>query len=330
MKAVVMEIHNKHAVVLDKQGCFIKIKNTGNLEVGAEIDIAANVSRVGSMRKAASIAAALVFMLVAAAGVYSYNMPYSYVNVDINPSIEITSNIFDRIIRVEALNNDGEKVLNKIDIKSKAVNEGIAKLVSAAAGEGYLSSESQGAVMLTISGISDEKVSKLESELKALTEQEIKADNLKAEVIVEKVDMKQHDDAKKVGVSPGKMLLMERLKEVQPEAKLEELKDAPVKAIMKSIREAKKDYKDKKEVKENKNKDSKKIMDKIEKQEDTEQKWRNNSIKNQSQIKDKNVSSPQTQTQEGKEEKDKKDNNKEQLNENKSKGIGPRNKNNRK
>jgi len=51
-----------------------------------------------TLLKVVSVAAALLIVSSISFAVYSYNLPYSYVNVDINPSLEIILNMYNRIM----------------------------------------------------------------------------------------------------------------------------------------------------------------------------------------------------------------------------------------
>lgn len=258
MKAVVVEIKGKHAVVLSKSGEFIKVRNTGNLNVGYEVDIPSKVIdfNIRAAYKIASIAAILIMIFGVSFGVYSYNLPYSYVNVDINPSLEITVNMYNRIIDVKALNTDGEKLLHDGSYKNYDLNEGVKNILESAVEEGYIKAGESNAVMLTVAGQDSKKVLKIQEEVANAAKETLKEDIIDTDVIVENLALKRRDEAQKLGISPGKLLLIEKLKEVNPEVNAEEYKDRPVGEIMKSI-------KDKREEKEkDKDKDRDKDRDK--------------------------------------------------------------------
>ncbi len=45
-----------------------------------------------------------------------YFTPVSYISIDINPSIELSVNIFDRVIEATASNEDGENIINSVNL----------------------------------------------------------------------------------------------------------------------------------------------------------------------------------------------------------------------
>ena len=73
--------------------------------------------------------------------------------------------------------------------------------------------------------------------------EELKAKNVESEIIVEKANPRRHQEAEVLGISPGKLLLIDKAREAEPELKVEDLKNAPVKDIVKLIGENKKTQK---------------------------------------------------------------------------------------
>jgi hypothetical protein len=246
MKAVVVDIEGKYAVVLAKNGSFIKVKNSKEYKVGHEIDISSNKPvNLFSYTKIASMAAAILIFIGIGIGAHAYNSPYSYINVDINPSVEITTNVFDRIIDIKALNTDGEKVIAHGSYKNHKIKDGIDELLKSAVDEGYLRKEKvegdttiipENAVMFTVSSKNEGKVPKIEEEIKAVTNDELKASKVISEVVVENVSLEKHNKAEGNHMSPGKILLLERLQQAVPDIKAEDYKNAPVRDILKIIK----------------------------------------------------------------------------------------------
>jgi len=91
MRAMVVDMNDKYAVVVNKEGQYIKIKRKAEHRLGYQVELPDRV--IGFERrtllKVVSVAAALLIVSSISFAVYSYNLPYSYVNVDINPSLEI-------------------------------------------------------------------------------------------------------------------------------------------------------------------------------------------------------------------------------------------------
>lgn len=158
---------------------------------------------------------------------YSYAAPKDYLTLDINPSIKLTTNRYSKVIKIEALNSDGESISKELKIKNKNVNEAIKLLVESAVDNGYIVDD-ENAVMLT--STNDELLDEAEiGAEEGLEEEEIK----NTEIIKENVNKERFEEAERLGISPGKVNLIQKLQQVMPEATLDEYANSSVKDIMK-------------------------------------------------------------------------------------------------
>ncbi len=93
--------------------------------------------------------ACVVFLFVMGAGGYSWvQRPVSYVSIDVNPSIELALNRFDRVVYASAYNLEGEEILNGLSLKGKKYTEAIHEVVECDGMRTYLSGPSE--VVLTV------------------------------------------------------------------------------------------------------------------------------------------------------------------------------------
>jgi len=269
MKGIVAEINGKHAIVLTKEGVFKRIKAEPHMTVGSEVDIDSpkySGTRQKLISKAASIAAAALLVLGTGYGAISYSMPYTYVDFDINPSIELTVNIYDRIINAEALNSDGQVLLENSKLKNTKLSEGVTQLIGQAAAQGYIkpvatdSDAVENAVLFTISSGNANKSKALKEELANTIEEKLSNESIVSDVLVGEATLEQREDARKIGTTPGKLALIENAIKAEPELSVEELKSAAVKDLVakaKKSSQPKKDTENKDIKKENKKEDKK-------------------------------------------------------------------------
>ena len=97
----------------------------------------ANYQRIFSAAAVTVCAAAVVF-----AGIKLYFTPTTHINIDINPSLDLGINLFDRVVSVNALNNDGEKLIMEIpDIKFTAYDEALRRILGSESIEAMLSED---------------------------------------------------------------------------------------------------------------------------------------------------------------------------------------------
>ena len=101
MSGVIVSVKGRYAVLLTKNSDFIKVKNK-NYSVGDEVKI--------PQYKGQILAAAASFIVVCG-GISSYFVPAKY-SEDINPSVMMTINIYNRVINTKPLNDDAEILLS--------------------------------------------------------------------------------------------------------------------------------------------------------------------------------------------------------------------------
>lgn len=94
-------------------------------------------------------AACLVLALLCAGGAYVAVTPTAYVDIDVNPSIELGVNRLDGVVSARALNEDGERVLSGVDVLWRSYDDAIDAIGDELEAEGYLTGES--VVSVTVS-----------------------------------------------------------------------------------------------------------------------------------------------------------------------------------
>src|SRR4051794_1234883 len=103
MKGIVAEIRGNHMIVIAKNGDFSKCKKLPNCDIGDEVNIPErNMKTI--YKSLSAVAASFLILAMLSSGVYAYYTPYSYVSVDINPSLEFSVNRFEKVIGVHAFN----------------------------------------------------------------------------------------------------------------------------------------------------------------------------------------------------------------------------------
>ena len=298
MRSVVVEIKNDFAAVLSDDGRILKVKNK-DYTLGQVIVM--KKEKFSITKKVALLVASLaVVVLAGSIGVKAYTTPYSYVSMDVNPSIEYTLNRFDRVIDVNAVNDDGQEILDVIDVDSlyhMNIEDAIIKTVDQISAEGYLNqaentsgstvvvasgstielaTESaievttnsaievttgtaievttgaaievttgseiiiEGGIVITVSGGDDKITEKL---VKAI--EEVINEHVDENVVVEvySVGYERVQEAKRLGVTPGKLNLVEKLQASAADPNsiiLEEWIKKPVKDIMIATKENRK------------------------------------------------------------------------------------------
>lgn len=248
MKSVVVEIKAGYAAVLSEDGCISKIKNK-NYIIGQVIEIKS--SKFKNINKLV-MCSALTAMIAIAGGItlWAYKTPYSYVSLDVNPSIEYSLNRFDKVISVTAVNDDGQEILNELELdklENQNIEDAVAETVNQISEDGYfdnsIDNDIEGGIIIATSGEDLEKSDELAEKLQKSLENEIEeiGEDIKLETI--SVGLERVQKAKELGVTPGKLNLVEKLQNssTDPESiVVEEWLNKPVKDIMSAIKENKK------------------------------------------------------------------------------------------
>ncbi|HYE81366.1 MAG TPA: anti-sigma factor domain-containing protein [Clostridia bacterium] len=269
MKAIVAEIDKKQMIVITDKGDFIKVKRQMSAAIGDEIELKPQKINP-AYRRVASLAACFLACIFLSTGVYAYYTPYSYVSVDINPSITLSLNRFERVIAVEPLTEDAAGLIEASEnIKNKEIDEALSEIIKSASEEGYISKETENQVMVVVSAKNPGQEEKLAAAVNAAAAVELSKVNDNYGVTVEKTSVEDYKAALSNKVSPGKEILAGRLMEVNPEIKAEDARKMSVKEIMSHIKEGKKaamatEKDDKDSVKNKDNKDNAKDKSKEE------------------------------------------------------------------
>ncbi len=134
MKAVVMEVKNKYAVVLKEDGTFEKIKR--DCKVGETINITAK-DKVGKIvdfkpKKIAKVAAAALVILAVSGSYYSVAMASDYMTVsEGDEEITVGLNRFGKVVSVNSDTPEGKEMVDALyekGIKYDDVENAISKI----------------------------------------------------------------------------------------------------------------------------------------------------------------------------------------------------------
>lgn len=81
-------------------------------------------------KRLTAVAAVLIVALVFAGGGYqAYAKPVSYITIDVNPSLEIGINRWDKVVECTGLNSDGKDLLERTDIKGMDYRSAMEELI---------------------------------------------------------------------------------------------------------------------------------------------------------------------------------------------------------
>ncbi|MBM7566870.1 anti-sigma factor domain-containing protein [Paenibacillus sacheonensis] len=216
-RGIVMETGSKHVIVMMPDGQFRKVRTALKPEIGEEFTFSEQ-RRMQRPRKLYSFsagAAAIVLVLFAPLLAQQFSKPSSvvaYLTMDVNPSIELGINKDEQVEELRPINVDGEKVTKDLKYKGlplQTVTEAIMDRISAGP---YLNS-GEGDVVITSVAVQDVMKPAEEINLTAHMDSAVrkslaktdKGRKLQVEVTTLSAPKEVREEAKREGVSSGKM-----------------------------------------------------------------------------------------------------------------------------
>lgn len=167
-------------------------------------------------------AAAACLILLLTGGTWIFLTPTAYISIDINPSLELGINRFDRIVSVESYNEDGESLAGSLDLTFMNYDDALEQLLSAPDMEAYLS---QDAIMsLTVAG--DD-----ETQYREIYETVESCASSHKNIRCHSGSTAEMQEAHNAGVSFGKYRAYLILRELDPSVTLDDVRDLTMREI---------------------------------------------------------------------------------------------------
>ncbi len=216
-KAVVLEVDGNHATVLTEDGDFTVIRVTHPIKPGQEIygnDIGVD-ARGHFMRRVPKLYAAAGIALLAALVMFvpsllPDNRIVAYVSLDSAPGMEFAVDKDGRVTKIIDEQGEVGTVVDGTDLKNKNIADVAAELASKAVKE---HGDTGADLLITVSsadgkGSGGEVATKIQQDVKSGTEKKLAEENVSTEIATVKVDSQTRQDAKEMGLSTGKYVIL--------------------------------------------------------------------------------------------------------------------------
>ena len=241
MKGIIVEIRGTHAAALSDEGCIIRIRNK-NYAIGQVIEMEKRIFGK-PVKTVAMAAAAAALTLMFGVSAWAYCTPYTYVSLDVNPSIEYSVNRFGRVLSAKAVDQDAVKVLEQLRLKNQSIDDAVRSTVQQIDKEGYFQSDDPGGIVIATYSENEQNAEELATDLQDTAEQGVSDSETPVEVESVSVGYERVQEARTLGTTPGKLNLVEKLQASMGDSDsvdVQEWLKKPVKDIMKAIKTAKK------------------------------------------------------------------------------------------
>lgn len=178
-------------------------------------------------KRFAAVAAAFVILAAAAFTAVIYTNNYtvaSTVSLDVNPGIEMELSRKDRVVSIDAANEDGRKILGDMELKGSDVEVTVNAIIGSMLKNGYLNTDAN-SVLVSVEAKDSEKGAALQQKLNELIKSAISSDEFDGAVISQTIEHNEtlKAEAERFNITEGKARLIERLVESNPLYSFEKL-----------------------------------------------------------------------------------------------------------
>lgn len=177
--------------------------------------------------KYAVCTALCLLALIFFGGYQFYTIPVAAISIDVNPSIELEVNRFDRVISVTAYNPDGEMIISQLHLKHLNYEEAITAILESGEMSGYLAAEAL--VDISVASQDEGRSSEMQQKISEC------AGHSYGNVNCHTQNSEDVKHAHEVGLSFGKYRAFQELQELDPTITAEDIKDMSMHQIREMI-----------------------------------------------------------------------------------------------
>lgn len=121
----------------------------------------------GRMRLVPALACCLLVLLAGWGGYHTYFTPSAIISIDVNPSLELGVNRFDKVVSVEGYNEDGAALADAVDVKYMDYTQALTRILDSDTFAPYTSEDA--AISIAVFGSDEQKSSEMLSQVQACT-----------------------------------------------------------------------------------------------------------------------------------------------------------------
>ncbi|MGI6751990.1 MAG: PepSY domain-containing protein [Anaerovoracaceae bacterium] len=182
--------------------------------------------------KTLGIVAASILLFIGSYAGFTHYSPQTIVGFDINPSIEMSLNRSEKILKVIPLNEDGRIVIGNMNFRNVDLDIGINALIGSMAKKGYLN-DMGNSILITIESQDAKKGKILQEHISNEVQGLLNSYDFKASILsqVTKSDIHVQELAKEYDISTGKAFLIENLIKKHPSLQYSDAASMPINDI---------------------------------------------------------------------------------------------------
>lgn len=176
----------------------------------------------GRLRLIPALACLMLVLLGGWGGYQVYFTPTSLISIDVNPSVELGVNRFDKVVSVEGFNQDGEALAAALDVKYMNYADALTSILGSDAFAAY--ADADAVVSIAVFGEDEGQCSEMLEQVETCT-----AGHRNTHCYAD--SMEQAEAAHEAGLSCGKYRAYLELKALDPSVTPDEVRDLSMREI---------------------------------------------------------------------------------------------------
>ena len=212
-----------------------KLKNTEVEKMIEHDNITSQENKNKGFAKWKPFVAVATIMIVFLAGYFGYYTQYravdSIVYLDVNPSVEISTNKQDKVLDIRALNDDAEDYLDNYEFKGKDLDEVSIELIDRFIDKGYLD-QSHNTILISIRNENEEKSKEQKERLNTKVKEYLEDKNIKPVVLAQSIKEEDDDFDETYEISEGRLIFIEKLIRANENFKIQDLVDLSLEELV--------------------------------------------------------------------------------------------------
>ena len=160
-------MHNKIQAAFDEIHADEDLKAQTRAYLAREAQGRRRRSLSSRMRLVPALACCLLVLLAGWGGYHTYFTPSAIISIDVNPSLELGVNRFDKVVSVDGYNEDGAALADAVDVKYMDYAQALTLILDSDAFAPYTAEDA--AVSIAVFGSDEQKSSEMLSQVQACT-----------------------------------------------------------------------------------------------------------------------------------------------------------------
>lgn len=229
-----MKVSGSYAIVMTPDRQFLRVPAHADMMIGQEIEIPKAKTRSKWAWRKFGVAAASFALALGLWQTSEFLRPErvsAYVALDINPSLELSIDKDREVLQAIPLNRDAEILLQNLKLKGKRIETAVDDVALEAVKLGYVKPESEILITASDAGESGLDLKTLEQAMMKTVQVSLQERGITSNVSGVLVTQKEREEAKSLGLTPGKYAVYKQAQASSIDIKLEDLKEQSVSVI---------------------------------------------------------------------------------------------------